>query len=131
MKVILLFVCAIQKSLFNALYEELIKSLRFCYRMINRGYFMAARRYEISLRVLKTRSGHVMFYLLYKHQRNAKPFHFNIFLLRKARCSHSNRDLFTCKDNMLFSHVKISCFRAKAHLVFHWYLYTKIRFCSF
>ena len=36
---------------------------------------------------------------------------------------HSNRDLFTCEDNMLFSHVKISCFRAKAHLVFHWYLY--------
>ena len=40
-------------------------------------------------------------------------------------CSHSNRDLFTCEDNMLFSHVKISCFRAKAHLVFHWYLYNK------
>ena len=26
---------------------------------------------------------------------------------------------------MLFSHVKISCFRAKAHLVFHWCLYNK------
>ena len=26
---------------------------------------------------------------------------------------------------MLFSRVKISCFRAKAHLVFHWYLYNK------
>ena len=25
--------------------------------------------------------------------------------------------------NMLFSCVKISCFRAKAHLVFHWCLY--------
>ena len=24
---------------------------------------------------------------------------------------------------MLFSHVKISSFRAKAHLVFHWWLY--------
>ena len=26
---------------------------------------------------------------------------------------------------MLFSHVKMSCFRVKAHLVFHWYLYNK------
>ena len=26
---------------------------------------------------------------------------------------------------MLFSHVKISSFRAKAHLVFHWCLYNK------
>ena len=26
---------------------------------------------------------------------------------------------------MLFSRVKISCFRAKAHLVFHWCLYNK------
>ena len=48
------------------------------------GYYMAARRYEISLRVLKNIS---------------------------------------CEDNMLFSHVKISSFRAKAHLVFHWCLY--------
>ena len=54
-------------------------------RFINRGYYMAARRYEISLRVLK-----------------------NI-----ATC-----DLFTCEDPMFFSRVKISCFRAKAHLVF-------------
>ena len=57
------------------------------------------------------------------------PNHFTLtfFLLqrRDVSCSHSNRDLFTCEDNMLFSHVKISCFRAKAHLVFHWYLYNK------
>ena len=55
------------------------------------------------------------------------PNHFTLtfFLLRRrdVSCSHSNRDLFTCEDNMLFSHVKISCFCAKAHLVFHWYLY--------
>ena len=51
-------------------------------------------------------------------------FTLTFFLLRRrdVSCSHSNRDLFTCEDNMLFSHVKISCFRAKAHLVFHWYL---------
>ena len=30
-----------------------------------------------------------------------------------------------CEDNMLFSHVKISRFHAKAHLVFHWCLYNK------
>ena len=30
-------------------------------------------------------SGHVMFYLLYKHQWNTKPFHFNSFLVWKAR----------------------------------------------
>ena len=57
------------------------------------------------------------------------PNHFTLtfFLLRRrdVSCSHSNRDLFTCEDNMLFSHVKISCFRTKAHLVFHWYLYNK------
>ena len=30
-------------------------------------------------------SGHVMFYLLYKHQWTTKPFHFNSFLAWKAR----------------------------------------------
>ena len=30
-------------------------------------------------------SGHVMFYLLYNHQWNTKPFHWNSFILRKAR----------------------------------------------
>ena len=58
------------------------------------------------------------------------PNHFTLtfFLLRRrdVSCSHSNRDLFTCEDNMLFSHVKISCFHVKAHLVFHWYLYNKL-----
>ena len=57
------------------------------------------------------------------------PNHFTLtfFLLRRrdVSCSHSNRVIFTCEDNMLFSRVKISCFRAKAHLVFHWCLYNK------
>ena len=111
---------------------------------------MAARRYKISFRVLKifhewaqwtseiffqhekrnfvSPSGHVMFYLLYKHQWTTKPFHFNSFVVWKARllCSHSSGDIFTREDNMLFSHVKISSFRAKAHLVFHWCLYNNI-----
>ena len=62
------------------------------------------------------------------------PNHFTLtfFLLRRrdVSCCHSNRDLFTCEDNMLFSHVKISCFRAKAHLVFHWYLYNNIGYTT-
>ena len=45
-------------------------------------------------------------------------------------CSHSNGDIFTCEDNMLFSHVKISSFRAKAHLVFHWCLCNKYNYIS-
>ena len=99
---------------------------------IHRGYYMAAQRYEISLRVLKfffqhekrnfvSPSDHVIFYLLYKHQWNAKPFYLKSFW--SERCgllwSHSNGDIFTCEDNMLFSHVKMSSFCTKAHLVFH------------
>ena len=45
---------------------------------------------------------------------------------RDLLCSHSKGDIFTSEDNMLFSHMKISSFRAKAHLVFHWRLYNKI-----
>ena len=33
--------------------------------------------------------------------------------------------------NMLFSHVKISSFRAKAHLVFHWCLYNNLECLTF
>ena len=32
---------------------------------------------------------------------------------------------------VIFSRVKISCFRAKAHLVFHWCLYNKMGFIMF
>ena len=31
---------------------------------------------------------------------------------------------------VIFSHVKISSFRAKAHLVFHWCLYNKSMSCT-
>ena len=40
--------------------------------------------------------------------------------------SHRNGDIFTCENNMLLSLVRISCFRAKAKLVFHWCLYNKM-----
>ena len=69
-------------------------------------------------RNLVSPSAHVMFYLLYKHQWNTKPFHVNSFWFF-INCSLSNGDIFASEDNMLFSHVKISCFCAKTHLVFH------------
>ena len=88
---------------------------------------MAARRYEISLRVLKnisrvsaanewnifqhekrnfvSPSGHVMFYLLYKHQWNAKLFHFNInFFCCEGAMYH------VAIATVIFSHVKITCY---------------------
>ena len=44
---------------------------------------------------------------------------------------HSNGDLLTCEDNMLFSRVEISRFLVKAHLVFHWSLYNKKSLSTF
>ena len=86
---------------------------------------MAAWRYKISLhalRVLKKyfsifqhekrnfvpRSGHVMFNLLhvYKYQIDEIPGELYMCCERcDLLCNHSNGDLFTCEDNMLFSHV--------------------------
>ena len=114
-------------------------------------YYMAVRRYEISLRMLKNisrvsevnkwnifstfeekfcisvRPCNVLFIIIYKRQWNTKPFQLNSFWCERHNlpCSHSNGDSFTWEDNMLFSHVKISSFRIKAHLVFHWCLYNK------
>ena len=48
---------------------------------------------------------------------NEIPNHFTETALsckrRNLLCSHSNSDIFTCENNMLFSRVKISCFRTK------------------
>ena len=49
-------------------------------------------------------SGHVMFYLLYKHQRNAKPLHFNISFAAKGAMYH------VAIATVIFSHVKITCY---------------------
>ena len=38
-------------------------------------------------RNFESQSGHAVFYLLYRHQCNSKPFHLNILILRKARFS--------------------------------------------
>ena len=116
---------------------------------IYRGYYMAAQRYEISLRVLKNikwaqrksemfstweekfriskQPCNVLFIIIINT--NEIPSHFTTTVFSCERCdllcSHSNGDIFTCENDMLFSRVKISCFRAKAHLVFHWCLYNK------
>ena len=66
---------------------------------------MTTRRNEISLRVLVNIS---KYFFCYER--------FDLFR------SHSDGGLFTCEDIILFSLMKISCFRAKAHLVFHWCL---------
>lgn len=69
---------------------------------------------------------HVIYYLLYEHRWNTKPF-----------CSHSERHnllhnylnnnnvIFTCEDNILFLLVNI-CFYVKAHLVFYWCLHDNL-----
>ena len=64
------------------------------------------------------------------------PNHFTLIVFwcerRDLICSHSNGDIFTSEDNLLFSRVKISSFCAKARLVFHlnWCLYNKISYWS-
>ena len=63
------------------------------------------------IKFISTR-GHVIFFLLNKHQ----------WKWRDLLCNHNDGDLFACEDIVLFSRVKIWCFHAKAHLLFHWYL---------
>ena len=60
-----------------------------------------------------------MFFLLYKHQWNTKPFHSNSFFGMEGAI------YYVAIAKVLFSHVKISSFLAKAHLVFHLCLYNK------
>ena len=85
-------------------------------------YFFNTRR-EISY------LGAAMYCSIYYINTNELPNHFTLTGFwcerRDLLLSHSNGDIFTCEDNMLFSHVKIPSFRAKAHLVFHWCLYNK------
>ena len=94
-------------------------------KYIHRGNYKAAWRYEISLRVLKNIS-RVSAATPMKYQTISLTQFFSCER-RDLLCSHSNGDIFTCENNMLFSRVKISCFRAKAHLVFHWCLHNKYK----
>ena len=87
----------------------------FLKSVIYRGYYMTAWRYEISLRVLKNIS---RVSTLYKHQWNTKPFHFNSFLVWKARFI-----IFVAKAKVMFSHLKITCyFHMWRYQVFAWKL---------
>ena len=55
---------------------------------------------------------------------------FSVFLSSyrntRERLGYSNGNLKTCENNMLFSRVKISCLRAKTHLVFRLTLFNII-----
>ena len=60
---------------------------------------------------ISKRRCNVLFITYLLHKDNEIPNHFALFfMLRGARliCSHSNADLFTCEDNMLFLLVNIS-----------------------
>ena len=78
---------------------------------------------------MRTQMVTTMYNNIYYINTNEIPNHFTLIVFwcerRDLLCSHSKGDIFTCEDNMLFSHVKISSFRTKAHLVFHWCLYNK------
>ena len=96
--------------------------------------FHHKKRNFVSLR------GHVLFYFKYyiNTTQNTKPFYFFIciyihFLAAKgaiyyvaiAKVIFSTANVVYVsggEDNVWFSCAKISCFRAKAHLVFHWCL---------
>ena len=58
-------------------------------------------------------------FLLYKLQWNTKPFHFNFFGAKGAV-------YYVAITTVIFSHVKITCFCTKAHLLFHWLLYNEL-----
>ena len=81
-------------------------------------------------------SGHVIFYLLHRHQWNTKSIIVNVFFFVVERgyllSKHSKGDLSVrLEDDMFFSHVRKIleglCFHPVAHLVFHWDLCNKIR----
>ena len=84
-------------------------------------YFFNARREISHLKAAMS---------IYCINTNEIPNHFTLIVFWCERhdllSSHSNSDIFTCEDNMLFSHAQISSFCAKDHLVCHWCLYNKI-----
>ena len=54
------------------------------------------------------------------------PNHFTLTFFLAAKGARYHVAIAT----VIISHVKISCFRAKAHLVFHWYLYNKMYYAQ-
>ena len=51
---------------------------------------------------------------------NNKPLHLNIYFFALKGAVY-----YVAIATVIFSHVKTSCFRIKAHLVFHWCLFNK------
>lgn len=90
-------------------------------------YFKSEHSEWVEYFSIRQESGHVMFFFI-STQWNTKPV---IFHCKKCNlwCNHSNDEPFAHEDDMVFSHVKISCFCPKAtqkwlrmHLcIKHWY----------
>ena len=85
-------------------------------KYIHRGNYKAAWRYEISLRVLKNIS----------RVSAATPIKYRTISLKQFFPA-KGAIYYVAIATVIFSRVKISCFRAKAHLVFHWCLYNKYK----
>ena len=84
-----------------------MKFLFLCWKIFHEW---AQRRVKYTRReIFISPSGHVMFYLLYKHQWNTKQY-FGV----------KGMIYYEAIATVIFSHVKISSFCTKAHPVFHW-----------
>ena len=109
--------------------------------IINRGYYMAKRRYKISLRVLNNISQVSIAneWNIFKHEKRnfVSPSGHVIFISIILLYKHQwipNLLIFTVKDTiyyvtiatMIFLCVKITCFCENAYLVFHWCLSNNI-----
>ena len=119
--------------------------LVFCFKT-NRGYYMAARRYEISLRTSEIFSNTrreisslqaAMWRSIYYMYTKENPNHFTwIFFFAAKGVTY-----YVAIATLIFSHVKITCyfhvwrynimFPAKAHLFLHWCLYNKTLYLSY
>ena len=68
--------------------------------------------------VFQQEKGYVMFYLSDKHLRIYNSFHFH-WSRHHLLCNHSNGDLSTCEENLLFSGAKMLVFAWK--LIWFWF----------
>ena len=63
--------------------------------------------------------------MMFRSYNNTSEYFFKDYVAIAMAIISQQLVIFTCEDIMLFSCVKISCLRVKAHLVFHWSLYNK------
>ena len=106
-------------------YEISLRLLKYILQVSTASEWNIFSTWKEKFRISK-RPYNVLFIII---NTNEIPNHFTLIVfwceMCDLLCSHSNGDIFTYEDNMLFSHVKISSFHTKAHLVFHWCLYNK------